>query len=141
MALPTPALSRPATPSTVPLALGTLVGHSCSDLHVALVLMLQDNAYASAAAVEAAANARLDELIAATAALDQSASTISQLVAAVRGQSDSQQVLDDWRAANSDLVQYAQGGAGTSQQDVARRNLQIRADGSATHVATGDLSV
>jgi hypothetical protein len=103
-----------------------------------LLLMLQDEAYLSLAALEAAGNARLDELIAANTALDQNATGLSQIVAAVNGQSAGQQALDSWRAANADLVQYAQ--AGSARQDAVRHDLDARRASIANQLAVGDFT-
>ena len=134
---PSPVATR-STGNVVPLSLGVQVGRSGSDLRVALLLMLQDDAYLGMAALQAAGNARLEELIAANASLDQNATSLSQIVTAVNGQPAGQQVLDNWRAANSDLVHYAQGGQ--SQQDSARHDLEARRSSIANSLAVGEFT-
>lgn len=119
----------------MPLSLGVLVGHSGSDVRVALVMLLQDNAFLSLATEEAAANGRLDELIATSIALDQNATNLSDIVAASKDQRSGQQVLNDLRGMNVDLVQYAQG-----NQDAARRDLDTRGSSLADQLAMGSLS-
>ncbi|HEX8966453.1 MAG TPA: hypothetical protein VF937_01145 [Chloroflexota bacterium] len=124
-----------ASPSPAALPLAVLAGRSGGDLRVALDLLLQENAFLAASSMDAAASARLDELIGSTSALDQNSLALAETVGAVRGQPTAEAVLDAWRGAMADLVAYAQGQQSSAIADLDRRRAAL-----ASELAAGDLS-
>jgi len=126
-------ISSPS-PRALPLAL--LAGRSGADLRVAIDLSLQENAFLTSAALNAATSARLDELIGVADALDDNAINLAEIVGAVKGQTTAEALLDAWRGAANDLVGYAQGQRSNATTDLERRRGPL-----ASALAIGDFSV
>ncbi|MGI9147629.1 MAG: hypothetical protein ACR2IK_13915 [Chloroflexota bacterium] len=117
---------RPAaSPSPVALPLSVLAGRSGADVRVTLNLLLQEQLYLSAAAMDAARNARLDELIGVSGALDQNSILLAEVVGAVKGDAAARTQLENWRGLEADLIQYAQGRQSAASADLDRRTLII----------------
>ncbi len=96
------------SPSPAVIPLSVLAGRSGGDLRLAIDLLLQENAFISAMAMDAATNARLDRLIAASASLDDNETTLAEIVGAVKGAAASESLLDALRAESAAFVSYAQ---------------------------------
>jgi len=126
-AAPVPLIRPVASPSPVALPLSVLAGRSGADVRVALNLLLQEQVFVSAAAMDAASNARLDELIGVSATLDQNSLAIAEVLGAVKGQATAEVLLDAWRGLMADLVRYAQGQQSAAGADIDRRIAVIAA--------------
>jgi hypothetical protein len=124
---PVQALRPLASPSPAALPLSVLAGRSGADVRVALNLVLQEQLYLSAATVDAASSARLDELIGVSAALDQNSIALAEIVGAVKGELAARTVLDAWRGLVADFVLYGQGGQAAATADLDRRRPAIAA--------------
>ena len=94
---------------------------------VALNLLFQEQLYLSAAAVDAASSARLDELIGVSGALDQNSIALAEIFGAVKGEVAAQTLLDAWRGLVADLIQYAQGAQSAARADLDQRRPVIAA--------------
>jgi hypothetical protein len=119
----------------VALPLSVLAGRSGADVRVALNLLLQEQVYLTASAMNAASAARLDELIGVTPTLDQNSVVLAQVLGAVKGQATAVALLDAWRGQVADLIAYAQG-----QQSVALADLDRRRAAVAGEMAMADFS-
>jgi hypothetical protein len=126
-ATPAPVARPIASPSPIALPLSVLAGRSGADVRVTLNLLLQEHVYLTASAMDSASNARLDELIATSAALDQNSLALAQVVGAVKGQASAEALLDAWRGLVADLVLYAQGQQAAAAADLERRRPAIAA--------------
>jgi hypothetical protein len=126
-AIPVPIVRSVASPSPLALPLSVLAGRSGADVRVALNLQLQEQIYLSAAAMDAASSARLDELIGVSATLDQNSIALAELVGSVKGQSSAEALLDAWRGLVADLILYAQGQPSAARADLERRRPAIAA--------------
>ena len=96
-------------------------------MRVALNLQLQEQVFLSAAAMDAASSARLDELIGVSGTLDQNSITLAEVVGSVKGQATAEALLDAWRGLVADLILYAQGQQPVASADIARRRSVIAA--------------
>src|SRR5258707_2737289 len=92
-----PTLQPVGAASPVALPLSVLAGRSGADARVALNLLLQEQVFLTAAATNAASNARLDELIGITPTLDQNSILLAQVLGGVKGQAAAVALLDAWR--------------------------------------------
>jgi hypothetical protein len=128
---PRPAAEPRASPAAASLPLSILAGRSGADLRVSLDALLEEDAFLSAMALQAASDARLDEQIGITSMLDQNASTLAGIVGALKGQTAAQALATAWRAQATDLVAYAHGQPGSV--DAHRAAV-------ADNLATGDFS-
>ncbi len=106
---PQPAVNPGPAPSPASLPLSLLAGRSGADLRVSLDVLLNEHAYFSAIAIESASAARLDEQIGVSSMLDDNAATLAGIVAALKGPSVAQNLLEAWSGQTMDLVSYAQG--------------------------------
>jgi hypothetical protein len=104
-----PAVNPGPAPSPASLPLSLLAGRSGTDLRVSLNVLLDEQAFFSAFAIESASAARLDEQIGVSSMLDDDAATLAGIVAALKGPSVAQNLLEAWRAEAGDLVSYTQG--------------------------------
>jgi hypothetical protein len=128
--------ARPlASPSPAALPLSVVAGRSGADVRVALDLLLQEQVYLSALAMDAATSARLDELNGVSSTLDQNSITFAQLLGAVKDQAAAQTLLEAWRGLVADLIGYAQG-----QQTSATADLDQRRQIIAGQLSVGGLS-
>lgn len=135
---PPPAAVRPAaSPSPESIPLSVLAGRSGSDLRATLDASLQENAYLTAAAIQAAGTARLDELIGASTMLDESTLNVAEIVGNVKGQPAADALADAWRAQTTDLLTYSQSqpSAAPAPADLNRQNGAI-----AAQLALGDFT-
>src|SRR5207253_304347 len=140
--VPAQALRPLASPSPAALPLSVLAGRSGADVRVALNLLFQEQLYLSAAAVDAASSARLDELIGVSGALDQNSIALAEIFGAVKGEVAAQTLLDAWRGLVADLVQYGQGGQSVASADLEQRRPVIAAQlalGTLPQAAADDL--
>jgi hypothetical protein len=127
-ALPAAVVRPGASPSPVALPLSVLVGRNGSDVRVGLDLALEENVYLAAAAIEAAAHERDDELAGTARTLDQTAATLAAIVGAVRGPEAQQALLEALRRQTAEVLDYTRGtGARPSAPPDAL--LQQRAQG------------
>ena len=101
--------------------LSVLVGRSGSDVRVGLDLVLEEGVYLHAAALDAAAADRRDELVAIARTLDQNSSTLAAIVGAVRGRQTQQTLLDQERGQTVDLLASVQGD--TAKQAAAKSSF------------------
>jgi hypothetical protein len=125
-----------ASPSPASLPLPLLAGRSGADLRLSLDALLRENAFLSAATMEAASSARLDELIGVSTMLDENVTTLAEIVGTLKGQAAAVALLDAWRGHNADLVSYAQSGQSSdSVADLDRRRTVI-----AGLLATGEFT-
>ena len=115
--------------------LSLLAGRSGADLRVALDSLLAENAFLSAAAMQAGAAARLDELIGVSSALDANTLTLAEIVGTLKGGATANAFADAWRGQSADLVSYAQG-----QQAPASADLEARRGVLASQLAVGNFS-
>ncbi len=115
------------SPSPAALPLSVVAGRSGADVRVALDLVLQENAFLLAAAENAASNARLDELIGVSSALDQNSVLLAEIVGAAKGQTVAQALLEAWRGEVADVVSYAQGQGASASADLDRKRSVIAA--------------
>jgi hypothetical protein len=122
--------------SPVALPLSVLAGRSGADVRVALNLLLQEQVFLTASAMNAASNARLDEFIGVTPTLDQNSILLAQVLGAVEGQATAVALLEAWRGQLADLIAYSQG-----QQAVALADLDRRRASIAGQLAMADFSV
>jgi hypothetical protein len=134
--LAAPTLQPVAAASPVALPLSIVAGRSGADVRVALNLLLQEQVFLTASAMNAASSARLDELIGVSPALDQNSVALAQVLGAVKGQPTAIAMLDAWRGQVADLVTYAQGQQPLALADLARRRAAI-----AGQIAMADLSI
>jgi hypothetical protein len=132
---PRPAVRPLASPSPVSLPLSLLAGRSGADLRVSLDVLLQEQAFLMAIAMQAASNARLDEQIGVSNLLDDNATTLAGIVGAVSGQAAAQALLDAWRGQTLDLLSFAQG-----QKSPALADLDSRRAAIAAQLAIGQFS-
>lgn len=98
-------------------------------------MLLEEDAFLSAMAADAAINARLDTQIGVTAMLDQNASTLAGIVASVDGPAPAETLLSAWRAQTADLLGYAQG-----HQAEAQADLDVQRRVIAEQLARGNFS-
>jgi hypothetical protein len=116
-----------------------LAGRSGSDVRAALDAALEENAYLTAAVIQAASSARLDELIGASTMLDQSTLNLAEIVGSVKGQTAAHAFADAWRAETADLIVDSQTqthpSATPPPADLDRQNALI-----AAQLAVGDFS-
>ena len=126
-AVPVPVVRPVASPSPLALPLSVLAGRSGADVRVALNLQLQEQVFLSAAAMDAASSARLDELIGVSGTLDQNSITLAEVVGSVKGQATAEALLDAWRGLVADLILYAQGQQSVASADIERRRSVIAA--------------
>jgi hypothetical protein len=113
---------RPAaSPSPVALPLSVLAGRSAADVRISLDLLLQEQVYLSALAMDAATSARLDELSGVSTTLDQNSLAFAEVLGAVKDQAAAQALLDAWRGLVNDLIAYAQGQQTTATADLDRQ--------------------
>jgi hypothetical protein len=124
-----------ASPKPVSLPLAILAGRSGADVRVTLDRLLQEQVYLTVLGMDAASNARLDDLLGVSSALDQGAIVLSEIVWAVKGQPAAESFLAAWRGQNADLLQYAQGQTSAARTDLGRRSSAI-----AEQLALGDTS-
>lgn len=136
VAAPTPASAAP-TPASIPLT--ALAVRSGADLRVSLDQALQENAYLTAAAMQAASSGRLDELIGISAMLDQCTLGIAEIVGNLKGQAAAQALTDGLRAQTSDLITYSQSQPG-GQSPSAPADLDQQRATIAGQLATGSFS-
>jgi hypothetical protein len=134
-ALPSAVVHPVASPSPASVPLSVLAGRSGADLRVSLDQSLQENVYLTAAAMQAASNARLDELIGASAMLDQNTLGLAEIVGNVKGQTAAQALADSWRAQTSDLITYSQTAKAGAPPDLDHQRAAIAAE-----LAMGDFS-
>lgn len=123
-----------ASPSPAAVPLSLVAGRSGADLRTSLDLLLSNDAFLTSAALDAAANARIDKLVGVSSALDQNATTLAQIIGAVKGQPAAEALLDAWRARLADLVSYAQGQS-SATSNIAKARAVI-----STQLAFGSLS-
>jgi hypothetical protein len=120
-----------ASPSPASIPLTALAGRSGADLRVSLDHAFQENAYLTTAAMQAVNSARLDELIGASAILDQNTLTVAEIVGNLKGGPDAQALADAWRAQTTDLITYSQsqtlGQATPAPADLDRQRATIAA--------------
>jgi hypothetical protein len=128
---PQPAVKPITAPSPASLPLSLLAGRSGADLRVSLNVLLEENAFLTAIAMQAASAARLDEQIGVSSMLDDNSSTLAGVIGAVIGPSSAQAFLQAWRAQTADLASYAQGQPSTGDVHIAA---------IAENLATGDFS-
>jgi hypothetical protein len=107
------------------LPLSVLAGRSGADVRVALDRLLQEQIFLTALGMDAAHNARLDELLGVSSALDQNSIVLAEVLWAVKGQPAAESFLGAWRGQNADLIQYAQGQTSASSIDLGRRESAI----------------
>ncbi|HEY1294660.1 MAG TPA: hypothetical protein VGJ60_16405 [Chloroflexota bacterium] len=124
-----------ASPNPARVPLSVLPVRSGADLRVVLDQTLQENAYLTAAAMQAASSARLDELIGASSMLDQNNLLLAEIIANVKGQAAAQALVDALRAHTSNLILYSQAPASVVPGDLDNQSAAI-----ATQLATGALS-
>ncbi len=124
-----------ASPHPVGLPLSVLAGRSGADVRVALDRLLQEQIFLVALGMDAASNARLDELLGVSSALDQNSIVLAEVLWAVKGQPAAESFLGAWRGQNADLIQYAQGQTSSSSIDLGRRGSAI-----AEQLTLGDFS-
>ena len=124
-----------ASPRPVGLPLSVLAGRSGADVRVALDRLLQEQIFLVALGMDAASNARLDELLGVSSALDQNSIVLAEVLWAVKGQPAAESFLGAWRGQNADLIQYAQGQTSSSSIDLGRRGSAI-----AEQLTLGDFS-
>ena len=124
-----------ASPRPVGLPLSVLAGRSGADVRVALDRLLQEQIFLVALGIDAASNARLDELLGVSSALDQNSIVLAEVLWAVKGQPAAESFLGAWRGQNADLIQYAQGQTSSSSIDLGRRGSAI-----AEQLTLGDFS-
>jgi hypothetical protein len=124
-----------ASPSPASIPLSALAGRSGSDLRSSLDASLQENAYLTAATIEAANTARLDEMIGASTMLDESTLNLAEIVGSIKGQPAAQAFADAWRAQTTDLITYSQSPSSTPPADLDRQNGLI-----AAQLAVGEFS-
>jgi hypothetical protein len=134
VALPT--LQPVGVASPVALPLSVLAGRNGADVRVALNLLLQEQVFLTAAAMNAASNARLDELIGVTPTLDQNSVLLAQVLGVVKGQATAVALLDAWRGQVADQVAYSRGQPAVALADLDRRWASI-----AGQLAMADFSV
>jgi hypothetical protein len=96
---------------------------------------LQENAYLTAAAMQAASDARLDEMIGASTMLDQSNLVLAEIVGNVKGPTAAQALADALRAQTTDLMMYSQAQTSTAAVDLDSQRTAI-----AVQLATGAFS-
>jgi hypothetical protein len=131
-----------ASPSPLALPLSAVAGRSGADVRVALDLLLQEQVFLSALAMDAASSARLDELGGAMATLDQNSMALAEVLGAVKGQESAQALLAAWRGLIADLIDYAQGQHATAMADLERRQATIASQlsmGEFSEAAASDL--
>jgi hypothetical protein len=127
---------RPAaSPSPASLPLSLLAGRSGADLRISLDVLLQEDVFLMALAMQATSDARLDEQIGVSSLLDENATTLAGIVGAVKGQTAAQALLQAWRGQTLDLLSYAQG-----QKSEASTDLDSRRAAIGSLLATGDFS-
>ncbi|HEY2595115.1 MAG TPA: hypothetical protein VGK33_14575, partial [Chloroflexota bacterium] len=105
----------------------------------ALDTSLQENAYLTAATVEAANTARLDEMIGASTMLDESTLNIAEIVGNIKGQPAAQVFADAWRAQTTDLITYSQS-VSQSPSSTPPADLDRQSGLIAAQLAVGDFS-
>ncbi|MBV9581441.1 MAG: hypothetical protein JO057_22925 [Chloroflexi bacterium] len=133
--LPSTVVRAAASPRPASLPLSVLAGRSGADLRVSLDQSLQENAYLTAAVMQAASTARLDELIGASTMLDDSTLTLAEIVGDLKGQTTAQILADAWRAQTTDLIDYSEAPQPTPPADLDQQRTII-----ADELATGDFS-
>lgn len=124
-----------ASPRPVGLPLSVLAGRSGADVRVTLDRLLQEQVYLAILGMDAASNARLDELLGVSSALDQGALVLAEVLWAIEGQPQAESFLTAWRGQNADLLQYAQGQTAAASSDLGRRGSAI-----AEQLALGDFA-
>ncbi|MCA1645936.1 MAG: hypothetical protein LC797_10900 [Chloroflexi bacterium] len=124
-----------ASPSPVALPLSVVAGRSGADVRVALDRLLQEQMFLTTLGMDAASNARLDELLGVSGALDQNSLALAQVLGAIKGQLTAESFLAAWRGQNADLIQYAQGKSAAANVDLSRRGSAI-----AEQLAMGDFA-
>jgi hypothetical protein len=122
-----------ASPRPVGLPLTVLAGRSGADVRVSLDRFLQEQIFLTAVGMDAASNARLDELLGVSSALDQNSIVLAEVLWAIKGQPAAESFLAAWRSQNADLIQYAQGQTTAVSLDLDRRGSAI-----AEQLAMGD---
>jgi hypothetical protein len=122
-----------ASPRPVGLPLSVLAGRSGADVRVSLDRFLQEQIFLTAVGMDAASNARLDELLGVSSALDQNSIVLAEVLWAIKGQPAAESFLAAWRSQNADLIQYAQGQTTAVSLDLDRRGSAI-----AEQLAMGD---
>jgi len=125
--VPVPVVRPVASPSPLALPLSVMAGRSGADVRVALNLQFQEQVFLSAAAMDAASGARLDELIGVSGTLDQSSIALAETFGSVKGQPTAEALLDAWRRLVGDLILYAQGQQSAATADLERRRPAIAA--------------
>jgi hypothetical protein len=123
------------SPSPLALPLSVVAGRSGSDVRISLDLLLQEQVYLSDLAMDAAASARLDELIGISGSLDQNSMALAEIVGAVKDQAAAQTFVEAWRGLVADLTDYAQG-----EQTAASADLDQRRPIIATQLAIAGFS-
>ncbi|HYY87891.1 MAG TPA: hypothetical protein VFA49_03780, partial [Chloroflexota bacterium] len=104
--LAVPAVRPAASPSPAVVPLSVVVGYTGSDLRTSLDLLVQEHLSLAAAALDAAAANREDELGAISSSLDQSSTALAQVVGSVNGADAQQQFAEAWRRRIGSLVDY-----------------------------------
>jgi len=132
---PSAAVRPVASPAAARVPLSALAVRSGADLRVTLDQALQENAYLTAAAMQAASNARLDELIGVTTMLDQNNLVLAEVVGNVKGPTAAQVLADALRARTTDLVTYSQ-----AQASVVPGDLDTQRAAIASQLTTGTFS-
>jgi hypothetical protein len=117
------------------LPLSIVAGRSGADVRITLDRLLLEQEFLTMAAMDAAANARLDELIGASSALDQSSVSLAEVVGAINGQPAAVALLEALRGETADLVGAAGGWTPAAAADLERRRAAV-----ASQLATDDLS-
>ncbi|MBV9601588.1 MAG: hypothetical protein JOZ87_32670 [Chloroflexi bacterium] len=133
--LPSTVVRAVASPSPASMPLSVLAGRSGADLRVSLDQALEENAYLTAAVMQAASNARLDELIGASTMLDQSTLNVAEIVGNVKGANSAQVLADAWRAQTTDLIVYSQAQRSAPPTDLDQQRTVL-----AAQLAMGDFS-
>jgi hypothetical protein len=124
---PQPAVRPVASPSPASLPLSLLAGRSGADLRISLDVLLQEQAFLVAIAMQAASNSRLDEQIGVSNLLDENATTLAGIVGAATGESAAEALLAAWRGQTLDLLSYAQGQKSPALTDLESRRTAIGA--------------
>jgi hypothetical protein len=102
-----------------------LAGHTGADLRITLDRLLLEQEFLTLAGMDAASNARLDQVIGVSNALDQSNVSLAEVVGAVKGQSTADALVDALRGQSSDMVDSAGGWTPAAAADLEKRRGDI----------------
>ncbi len=114
-----------ASPSPLALPLASVAGRSGADVRVALDHLLQEHTFLTTLAIDAAGNARLDELLGVSGALDQNGLVLAEVLGAIKGQAVAESFVGAWRAQNADLIQSGHGQTAAVNIDLGQRELAL----------------